>query len=223
MRRRSRAGAASIKSRRAKAATLRGRNRAEPTLPRSSSAASQESEAARLASELSAMREVLRLISNSGGNVGTVLQSVAEQAAHICQAQFVDIFLVENDSVRDVAWFGELKRTLVFPLDRFTVAGRSICEMRPVSVDDLQNAADEFARGREIARKDGHRSILAVPLIRDSRAVGSIVIRRTEIQPFEQRHIALLTAFADQAVIAIENTRLLNELRESLQQQTATA
>src|SRR6516162_10145857 len=95
--------------------------------------------------------------------------------------------------------------------------------MRPVSVDDLQNAGDEFARGREIARKDGHRSILAVPLIRDGRAVGTIVIRRTEIQPFEQRHIALLTAFADQAVIAIENTRLLNELRESLQQQIATA
>ena len=230
MNRRPKAGPKRAKSRRAKAATLRGRNRAEPTLPRSSSAASQESEAARLASELSAMREVLRLISNSGGNVGTVLQSVAEQAAHICQAQFVDIFLVENDSVRDVAWFGELKRTLVFPLDRFTVAGRSICEMRPVSVDDLQNAADEFARGREIARKDGHRSILAVPLIRDSRAVGSIVIRRTEIRPFEQRHIALLTTFADQAVIAIENARLLNELRqrtddlgESLEQQTATA
>ena len=169
------------------------------------------------------MREILRLISNSAGNVGTILKSVAEQAAHICQAQFVDILLVENDNLRDVAWFGELKRTLAFPLDRFTVAGRSVCEMRPVSVDDLQNAGDEFARGREIARKDGHRSILAVPLIRDGRAVGTIVIRRTEIQPFEQRHIALLTAFADQAVIAIENTRLLNELRESLQQQTATA
>src|SRR6516165_2082198 len=95
--------------------------------------------------------------------------------------------------------------------------------MRPVSVDDLQNAGDEFARGREIARKDGHRSILAVPLIRDGRAVGNIIIRRTEIRPFEQRHISLLTAFADQAVIAIENARLVNELRQSLEQQTAAA
>src|SRR6516165_799242 len=223
MRRRSRAGPERAKSRRRKAATLGDHNRAETTRPRSSSATSQESEAARLACELSAMREILRLISNSAGNVGTILKSVAEQAAHICQAQFVDILLVENDNLRDVAWFGELKRTLAFPLDRFTVAGRSVCEMRPVSVDDLQNASDEFARGRELARKEGHRSILAVPLIRDGRAVGTIMIRRTEIRPFEHRHIALLTAFAAQAVIAIENTRLLNELRESLQQQTATA
>jgi signal transduction histidine kinase len=129
-----------------------------------------------------------------------------------------------------VAWFGELKRTLAFPLDRSTVAGRSVCDMRSVSIDDLQNAGTEFARGREIARKDGHRSILAVPLIRDGGALGTIVVRRTEVRPFEQKHAALLTTFAAQAVIAIENARLLNELRErtadlseSLQQQTATA
>jgi len=163
---------------------------------RDSSAASQESEAARLASELSAMGEILRLISHSPSDLGTVLQSVAEQAAHICQAQFVDILLVENDKLRDVAWFGELKRTLVFPLDRSTVSGRSVCEMRPVSIDDLQNAGDDLARGREIARRDGHRSILAVPLIREGRAVGTIIIRRTEIRPFEQKNIALLTNFA---------------------------
>jgi two-component system, NtrC family, sensor kinase len=163
------------------------------------------------------MSEILRLISNSSSNIETVLRSVAEQAAHICRAQFVDILLVENDQLRDVAWFGELKRTLVVPLDRST------CEMRPVSIDDLQNAGDEFARGREIARRDGHRSMLAVPLIREGRAIGTIVIRRTEIRPFEQKDIALLTNFAAQAVIAIENARLLNELRESLQQQTATA
>ncbi len=169
------------------------------------------------------MSEILRLISNSPSNVTAILQSVAEQAAQICQAQYVDIFIVENDSLRDLAWFGEIKRTLAFPLDRCSVAGRSVCDMRPISVDDLQNAGDEFARGREIARKDGHRSSLGVPLIREGRAIGAIIIRRTEIRPFEQKHISLLTTFAAQAVIAIENARLLNELRESLEQQTATA
>src|SRR6516162_7797854 len=237
MRRRSRAGGKPAKSQRRKTTMLKHRNAPKTMRNRGASIAGQETVVARLNRELdealeekTAISEVLRLVSTSSSNLETVLQSVAERAAHICQAQFVDILLVENDNLRDVAWFGELKRTLSVPLDRFTVAGRSVCEMRPVSVDDLQNAGDEFTRGRELARKDGHRSILAVPLIRDGRAVGTIVIRRTAIRPIEQRHIALLTAFADQAVIAIENARLLNELRqrtddlgESLEQQTATA
>jgi hypothetical protein len=149
MRRRSRAGGEPVKTRRRKTAARKRPGETKPARPRNcnSSAASQESEAARLASELSAMSEILRLISNSPSDLGTVLQSVAEQAAHLCQAQFVDIFLVENDNLRDVAWVGELKRTLAFPLDRSTVSGRSVCEMRPVSIDDLQNAGDEFARG----------------------------------------------------------------------------
>jgi putative methionine-R-sulfoxide reductase with GAF domain len=85
------------------------------------------------------MSEILRLIAKSPSNLTTVLNSVAEQAARICQAQYVDIFLVENDTLRDVAWFGELKRTLAIPLDRTSVSGRSVCEMRAVSIDDLQN------------------------------------------------------------------------------------
>jgi GAF domain-containing protein len=77
--------------------------------------------------------------------------------------------------------------------------------------------------GRELALKWGHRTILGVPLIREGHALGTILVRRTEVRPFEDKHIALLKTFADQAAIAIENTRLLNELRESLQQQTATS
>src|SRR5262249_36865105 len=127
------------------------------------------------------------------------------------------------NELRDAAWFGQIRRTLSLPLDRTTVGGRSVCDMRSVHVEDLQNAGDEFARGREIALKDGHRSTLGVPLIREGRALGTIIVRRTEVRLFEQHHIALLAPFADQAVIAIENVRLLNELRESLQQQTATA
>src|SRR6516225_11454006 len=221
MRGRSRAG--SVKSRRRKAAAPKRPGGTKAARPRSSSAISHESEAALLASELSAMGEILRLISESPSNVTAVLQSVAEQAAQICQARYVDIFIVENDTLRNLAWFGEIERTLAFPLDRSSVAGRSVRNMRPVSVDDMQNAGDEFARGREVARKGGHRTIVGVPLIREGRALGTIVVSRTEIRPFERQHIDLLTNFAAQAVIAIENTRLLNELRQSLQQQTATA
>ena len=220
MSRRSRAGSA--KPRRRKPAAPKRASGTEVSRSASSSGR-HESEAARLTSELSAMSEILRLISASAGNLGAVLQSVAEQAAQICQAQYVDIFIVENDNLRNVAWFGEIKRTLTFPLDRSSVSGRSVCDMRPVSVDDVQNAGDEFARGREVARRGGHRSIVAVPLIREGRALGTIVVSRTEIRPFERKHINLLTNFAAQAVIAIENARLLNELRESLEQQTATA
>jgi adenylate cyclase len=222
MKQRCRTGA-SVKSRRRTAAALKGRNRAQATRPRSSSATSHESEAARLASELSAMSEILRLISNSPSDVTAVLQSVAEQAAQICRAQYVDIFIVENDNLRNVAWFGEIKRTLTFPLDRSSASGRSVCDMRPVSVDDVQNAGDEFARGREFGRRGGHRSIVAVPLTREGRALGTILVSRTEVRPFEQKHIDLLASFAAQAVIAIENARLLSELRESLGRQTATS
>ena len=220
MRRRSRAGGEPAKTRRRKTVTLKRRN-APKAAVRRSLPAGQETEVARLTSELNealeektAISDVLRLVATSSSNLGSVLQSVAERAAHICEAQFVDIFLVEKDELRDAAWFGEIKRTLAYPLDRSSVAGRSVCDMRPVSVDDLQNAGVEFARGRELARKDGHRSTLAVPLIRDGRALGTISVRRIEIRPFKQKHIALLTAFAAQAVIAIENASLLNELRE---------
>ena len=107
--------------------------------------------------------------------------------------------------------------------------GRSICDRRPIQVEDLQNA-DEFELGRELALRFGHRTILAVPLVREDRALGAILVRRNEVRPFQQTHISLLTSFADQAAIAIENVRLFEaeqqrtrELSESLEQQTATA
>src|SRR5262245_31852678 len=217
-----------------------------------------------------AVSDILRLISNSRNTVRRVLESVAERAAHICQAQFVDIFLVEDNELRDAGWFGQIRRTLSLPLDRTTAGGRSVCDMRPVHVEDMQNAGDEFARGREIALKDGHRTTLGVPLIREGRALGTIIVRRTEVRPFEQnrtvvqipdvnadpdyslgtmatvggfrsgvgvpilrdgrpigsialtraqagllpdRQIELLKTFADQAVIAIENVRLFDEVQ----------
>ena len=110
------------------------------------------------------------------------------------------------------------------------MTGRSICDLQPVHIADMENAGDEFPLGREFATRFRHRTILSVPLIREGRALGAILVRRTEVRPFEEKHIAPLKAFADQAAIAIENVRLFKaeqkrtrELTELLQQQTATA
>src|SRR5262249_434486 len=141
------------------------------------------------------------------------------------------------------AGYGDAPRLLdeTVPLDRSTVMGRSICDQKPVHVADLQNAGNEFARGREFAKKYGHRTILCVPLIREGRAVGTLCVRRREVRALgtrgvrrmevrqlEKKDIALLKTFAYQAAIAIENARLFSELRESstgltesLEQQTA--
>ena len=179
-----------------------------------------------------AIGEILRAILNSPGDVQPVLDTVAKHAARICGAQFVDIILIENNMIRVGATFGDLERPLgeLLPLNRSTVMGRSICDMQPVQVADLQNAGDDFALGREFAIRFGHRSILGVPLIREGRALGTILVRRTEVRSFDQKNIALLSTFADQAVIAIENVRLFEaeqsrtrELSESLEQQTATS
>jgi signal transduction histidine kinase len=178
-----------------------------------------------------AISEILRVISNSPDDVQPVLDSVAEHAARICKAQVVDIILLEGNILRSGAVFGEMRRDIgEVPLDRSTVMGRAICDVQPVQLEDQQAAGDEFARGREFARKFGHRTILAVPLVREGRALGCILVRRHEIKLFEQKDVALLTTFADQAAIAIENVRLFEaeqqrtqQLSESLEQQTATS
>jgi len=179
-----------------------------------------------------AIGEILRVISNSPSDVQPVLASVAEHAAHICEAQFANIVIVENDILRVAVRFGEVGRPVgeQIPLDRSTIAGRSIIDMRPIQIADLQLAGAEFALGRQYATEIGYRTVLGMPLMKEGRALGSIVILRTEVRPFEQEHVALLSTFADQAAIAIENVRLFEaeqqrsqELNESLQQQTATA
>jgi GAF domain-containing protein len=232
--------------RRSKAAKTQGRKtvaRKRRNAPKnvrgsSSSAASRETDVARLTRELNealaqqtAIREILRVISNSPSDVQPVLDAIAEHASRICEAKIVDIIIAENDMLRIGAKFGELARfTGEVPLDRSTVMGRSICDREPVHVAELQDAADDFAHGQELAIKHGHHTTLAVPLIREGRALGCILVRRTEVRPFEQKHIALLTTFADQAAIAIENVRLFEteqqrtrELSDSLEQQTATS
>src|SRR6516162_6629749 len=179
-----------------------------------------------------AISEILRVISNSPSDVKPVLASVAVHAARICEAQYADIFVVEGDALRVVSSFGETGRPVdePFPLDRSTIAGRTVVDMQPVHVADVQQTGNEFALGQHMAQRFGHHTILGVPLIREGHALGAIAIRRTDVRPFEQKHITLLSTFADQAAIAIENVRLFEaeqqrtrELGESLEQQTATA
>ncbi|MEA2821582.1 MAG: hypothetical protein QOJ86_3586, partial [Bradyrhizobium sp.] len=180
-----------------------------------------------------AISDILRVISSSPGEVKPVFTSVAEHAARICEAQIVDVLIVEGDGLHYAAEFGEFGRILhgeTAPLNRDSVMGRSVCDKQPVHVVDLQSAEHDFPLGREFALALGHRTTLAVPLIREDRALGTILVRRAEVRPFDDKHIALLKTFADQAAIAIENARLLNELRqrtrelqESLEYQTATA
>src|SRR5262249_55675471 len=109
------------------------------------------------------------------------------------------------------------------PLVRGTVAGRSVLERQAVGVTDLQGETEEYPEGSALARQTGQRATLSVPLLREGAPIGVILLRRAEAVPFTDKQIALVEAFATQAVIAIENVRLFNETKEALERQTATS
>src|SRR5262249_38362699 len=109
------------------------------------------------------------------------------------------------------------------PLVPGTVNGRAVIERRLVHVTDVQAETNEFPEGATISQREGTRSMVSVPLLREGHAIGTIGVRRFEIRPFGEKQIELLRTFADQAVIAIENVRLFNETKEALERQTATS
>jgi signal transduction histidine kinase len=167
---------------------------------------------------------ILRAISSSPTDVEAVLEAVVRAAERLCEALDATILLRDGDVVVPLTHSGPLGAPFGQrqPLTRHWVTGRAVLEARTIHVPDLLES-DEFPEGREMAVHYGHRATLVVPLLREGKATGAILVRRREPRPFTEGQIRLLETFADQAVIAIENTRLLNELRESLQQQTATA
>jgi signal transduction histidine kinase len=172
-----------------------------------------------------ATAEVLKIISSSPKELQPVLEAVVRSAARFCEAEDVTIFELDGQDLRAVAHCGAIPQDIGirFPCARGHVAGRTVLERKPIHVLDLQAEAEEFPEGSAFAKRFGQRTTFGVPLLREGEAIGTIQLRRVEVNPFTSQQMALLGTFAAQAVIAIENTRLLNELRESLQQQTATA
>src|SRR4029077_1107729 len=167
--------------------------------------------------------EILGVVARSRTDVQSVLDTVCQSAAQLCEANDAAIWRPDGDRLLVAAHHGPITQIDSVPLVRGSVVGRSIPEKRTVHIADLQTEAAEFPVTSEIARRLGFRNGLFVPLMREGVAIGVIALRRAEAQLFSERQVALLQTFADQAVIAIENARLLNELRESLEQQTATS
>jgi GAF domain-containing protein len=182
-----------------------------------------------------ATSEVLRVISRSPTDIQPVLDAVAESVARLCDAPDVSIFRIDGGVMQLAVHRGPIGSVPPYgeervSLDRGTVVGRSVIEQRAIQVSDLSSEAEEYPEGSARARRFGNRAVLSVPLVREDVAIGAIAVRRTEVRPFTERQVALLQTFADQAVIAIENVRLFNELQarnaalaEALEQQTATS
>ncbi len=214
---------------------------ASTAAPRHSSVADLEEQLKRQARELEEAREeraaiadVLAVMSKSPGKIQPVLDAVAENAARLCEANNAVIFRLEGDHLRHSASYGGIPTTS-HPQEgnlanRDTVSGRAVCDRQTIHVRDLAAEDNDYPVGSNHAKRDGHRTTLATPLLREGVAIGAILIRRMEVRPFSKKQIALLETFAHQAAIAIENMRLFEaeqqrtrELSESLEQQIATS
>ena len=234
MRRRSRAGGQPAKAQRRKTAPHTGRIAPKARRGRSSSAANLETEVTRLTRELNealeqqtATSEVLKVISRSTVELHRVLDALVESAARLCDAADAFIFQPDGKLYRVAARYGLSAKFQKYvdqhpiSVDRGSAVGRAALEGRVIHIPDVL-ADPEYTR-LDAQKVSGYRAVLGVPLLRDGKPVGVIFVARKVPQPFTPKQIKVVTTFADQAVIAIENTRLLNELRQSLEQQTATA
>jgi GAF domain-containing protein len=182
-----------------------------------------------------ATSQVLQVISSSPGELEPVFQAMLENARRLCEAKFGAMYLSEGSSFRIVAMhnvppaFAEFRRrNPVFRANPRVALGRAAATKQTVQIADVQAEPGYFDplpgfSSSQIGVLAGARTVLAVPMLRESELVGVIAIYRQEVSPFTEKQLGLVQNFGSQAVIAIENARVLNELRESLQQQTATA
>jgi len=177
-----------------------------------------------------ATSEVLRVISNSFSDIQPVFESIVQSGVKLFSGAVVSIALVDNDMVRAAAvahsdldhaeaWRG----VFPFPLTREYMHSRAILDRKVVDIPDVECAPADLAVGAKNFLRSGLRAITIVPLMQGDRAIGALSVIRAAPGPLSDKQLATLKTYADQAVIAIENTRLLNELRQSLEQQTATA
>jgi signal transduction histidine kinase len=165
-----------------------------------------------------ATADVLKVISRSALDVQKVLDALVESAARLCDAYDAVIFQVFGDGLRLVAHHGQIPTIgpvgqVVIPLRRGAIGGRAVIDRRTIHVADILAEGDEYPEGRKRALQLGYRTALAVPLVHAAEAIGNIFIRRAEVRPFTERQIELVNTFADQAVIAIKNTRLFEEVQ----------
>jgi len=166
-----------------------------------------------------ATAEILKVISSSPNDLQKVMATVAQNAASVCSATDAHIYTVKGDRLHVVATYGlvgvtSTARTEGLPLTRGTVTGRAFLDQRTVHIADLAASLEtDFPDSKPYQSELGFRTALATPLLSRGTSIGAIWIRRMTVDPFSDKQIEMLETFADQAVIAIENARLFEEVQ----------